>query len=447
MKTILNNKPARKIWSVTQTNRHVRQLIESQIPLIWVCGEISNLAQPTSGHWYFSLKDQASQVRCAMFRNRNQGVNFRPQNGQQIIIRAKAGLYEGRGEYQLVAEHMEQQGAGTLQEAFEQLKTRLNNEGLFDPSLKKALPKRPRHIGIITSKTGAAIHDIITVLRRRNPLTRVTLYPVPVQGQEAAQKMAQAIITANQHQQQDLLIIGRGGGSLEDLWCFNDEQLARSIFNSQIPIISAVGHETDTSISDWVADVRAPTPSAAAEIAVEDQGNWLRRIANHQKTLERQVQANIQKGQAQLKYLKQRLRHPKELLQLQAQTLDNMELRLAHTQHKQLGTLHQKHKQLTQKIIAIGSTLKNRPQKYKLQLLEQKLINLQKHNLQAHQTKLHRNIALLNSYNPLEILGRGYAVARNTKGRIITNSAKTHPGDRISITLAKGTIEATVNKT
>src|SRR5690606_31569338 len=248
---------------VSQLNRRAKQLLETHLPLLWVEGELSNVSQPSSGHWYFTLKDDQAQVRCAMFRNRNMLVRFKPQQGQQVLLRARVSLYEGRGDYQLIAEHMEEAGAGALQRAYEELKQKLAAEGLFSDDLKQPLPSLPRHIGVITSPTGAAIRDILHVLARRFPAIPVTVLPVAVQGKEAAPQIVKAIQLANRADLFDVLILARGGGSLEDLWPFNEEVVARAIHASKLPIVSAVGHEVDFTIADFVADLRAPTPSVA----------------------------------------------------------------------------------------------------------------------------------------------------------------------------------------
>ena len=255
--------PERTVYSVSELNQTIRGLLESEFPLIWVEGEISNLAQPSSGHMYFSLKDESAQVRCAMFRGRNQFLRFTPENGQKVVIRARVSLYEARGEFQLIAEHMEDAGAGALQRAFEELKARLAAEGLFDESLKQDIPELPTRIGVITSPTGAAIRDVLSVLQRRFPAIPVLVYPVPVQGDGAAEKIVATLQLASKRKDCDVLLLVRGGGSLEDLWSFNEEIVARAIVASEIPVVCGVGHEVDFTIADFAADVRAPTPSAA----------------------------------------------------------------------------------------------------------------------------------------------------------------------------------------
>ena len=325
---MINNPSERQIFSVSQLNRSVRHLIETQLPLLWVEGEISNFARPASGHWYLTLKDDQAQVRCAMFRNSNQRVGFKPANGTQVLVRCRAGLYEGRGEYQLVIEHMEEAGFGALQRQFEQLKQQLSDEGLFDNQHKKPMPDSVSHIGVITSATGAAVKDVLSVLGRRFPSIKVSIFPTAVQGEQAAKQIVEAIGNANQLGQCDALIVGRGGGSLEDLWPFNEEVVARAIFVSAIPIVSAVGHEVDFTIADFVADLRAPTPSAAAELLSPDGEDILNQFEGFEILLTEAMGRKIQQLGQRADYLKKRLRHPGHKLQEQSQHLDHLDIRL-----------------------------------------------------------------------------------------------------------------------
>src|SRR6187399_1267598 len=258
----------RDVYSVSRLNKEVRLLLESGLPVLWLEGELSNFAAPASGHWYFSLKDNTAQVRCAMWRQRNTQVRFKPKDGMAVLVRARVGLYEPRGEYQLLIEHLEEAGVGALKREFEKLKARLAAEGLFAAERKRPLPAVPRRIGVVSSPTGAAIHDILRVLRARFPAARVLLYPTAVQGAAAVPEIVRAIEAASRRQDCEVLLIARGGGSLEDLWCFNDERVARAIAACRVPTVSGVGHEVDVTIADFVADLRAPTPSAAAEMAV-----------------------------------------------------------------------------------------------------------------------------------------------------------------------------------
>ena len=325
MSTDTNN---RQIFTVSELNRTVRQLLENSLPMLWVEGEISNFARPGSGHWYLTLKDEKAQVRCAMFKNSNMRVNFKPANGTSVLVRCRAGVYEGRGEYQLVVEHMEEAGFGALQRQFDQLKASLASEGLFDSAHKKSMPQAVNHVGVITSPTGAAVKDVLSVLKRRFPAIKVSIFPTAVQGDQAAGQIVDAIAMANQHNQCDALIIGRGGGSLEDLWPFNEEAVARAIFSSQIPTISAVGHEIDFTIADFVADLRAPTPSAAAELISPDGSEMHAQLRGLEASLINTVHRCLQKYDQNVVNLHKRLRHPGRKLQEQAQHLDHLDIRV-----------------------------------------------------------------------------------------------------------------------
>jgi len=326
--TTLASRPVKEVYAVSRLVREARGVLEGSFPLIWVEGEISNLAMPASGHIYFTLKDEAAQVRCAMFRNRNRNVRFTPKNGMQVLLRVRVTLYEGRGEFQLVVEHMEEAGSGALQRAYDALKHRLGEEGLFDQAHKKDLPAVPDSIGVVSSPDGAAVHDILTVLNRRFPAANVILYPVAVQGGDSAKQIANAISVAGERQECDVLIVGRGGGSLEDLWSFNDEGVARAIFTCEIPVISAVGHEVDFTIADFVADVRAPTPSAAAELAVPDVTQWFAKVQSNARRLNLLMKHRLNDEQRHLMGLQQRLPQPLTMLNQQMQRLDSLSQQL-----------------------------------------------------------------------------------------------------------------------
>ena len=320
----------RDVISVTSLNRMVRSLLEGHFPNVLVEGEISNLSMPSSGHWYFTLKDEGSQIRCAMFRNRNMMTRFRPRDGMQIVLRGKLSIYEGRGDYQLIGESMEEAGDGALRRRFEMLKEKLAAEGLFAAERKRVLPEHVRHVGVITSATGAVIRDIISVLQRRFPAIVVTLLPVPVQGVEAPAAIVKAINTANRRSDLglDVLIIGRGGGSLEDLQAFNEESVARAAAASALPTISAVGHETDFTILDFVADLRAPTPSAAAELISPDRNEMMQMLGGYALVLEKLIRDRLQQHRQQLIWVARHLKHPGRRLQEHAQALDMLEGRL-----------------------------------------------------------------------------------------------------------------------
>lgn len=438
--------PEKKIFSVSQLNRQAKQLLETHLPLIWVSGEISNLAKPSSGHWYFSLKDDRAQVRCAMFKNANQRLRWQPESGKQVLIRARVSLYEGRGEYQLIVEHMEDSGAGALQQAYEALKLKLQHEGLFDENKKQELPLFPNHIGVITSATGAAIRDILSVLARRYPIAPVTIIPVAVQGETAAPEMIQALSKAQQFGQFDLLIIGRGGGSIEDLWAFNNEALARALDACPIPIISAVGHEVDFTICDFVADVRAPTPSASAEIATPDLEEWQQALDVWRLQLIKRQQSQLQQKQKQLVFLQKRLRHPGERIQHQQQSLKQYQKSLYRAMSVLLKNLEQSLSQHKQRC------LQQHPQKQiahyseRLNQLTQRYQKAIQTRLNFKQQQLSTKAQLLNAVNPLDILARGYSIAKKTDGDILRSSDQLDIGEEVHTRLAQGSFTSKVLK-
>ena len=437
----------REIVSVSQLNRRARQLLETHIPLLWVEGELSNVSTPSSGHWYFTLKDDQAQVRCAMFRNRNMQVRFRPQQGQQVLVRARVSLYEGRGDYQIIVEHMEEAGAGALQRAFEQLKARLAQEGLFDPGSKKTLPALPRRIGVITSPTGAAIRDILSVLERRFASTPVTVIPVAVQGKEAAPQIVRALELANRSGLFDVLILARGGGSLEDLWPFNEEIVARAIYASQVPVISGIGHEVDFTIADFVADVRAPTPSAAAELVVPDGDDWLDKFIGFEVLLEEAMLRQLRHWQQLLTWLRQRLRHPRERLEQQSQRLDNLELRLKAQLQRQLSQYRHHLEQLRLRLQPHHPKLRLARLQEQITQQQQRLVLCQQRQLQQRQQRLGEALRLLNMLNPLNTLERGYALASRVDSRqLITRSSQLSEGDLIHTQVSEGSFISRVEK-
>lgn len=391
-----------KILKVSQVNSLVREILETSFTSFLVAGEISNLAEPSSGHIYFSLKDELAQVRAVMFRHHKTTLKFPPQNGAHVIATAKVGLYEPRGDYQLIVERMEPAGIGVLHARFLQLKTMLAAEGLFAAEYKKPLPRLPHCIGVITSPTGAVIRDILSVLKRRCPGVQIIIYPVLVQGSEAVAQIVQALQKANTRRECELLILARGGGSLEDLWPFNEEIVARAIFKSVIPIVSAIGHETDFTIADFVADVRAPTPSIAAEIAAPDMLEWGNNYARLQRQLVNLIKHKLQEASWLVVNLHKRLRHPRHYLMEKIQRLDEFEHRLR---------------------LAI---------KQQQTSLQQRLANV---------------IAALDVMSPLATLARGYAVISNSNnGKIIYKSVDVSIGDQIQAQLADGELECLVKR-
>lgn len=433
-------------FTVSQLNRKARQLLEMHLNPVWVEGELTNLATPSSGHWYFSLKDANAQIRCAMFRPLNQKVGFRPKEGSLIRVRAKVSLYEGRGDYQLIVESLEDAGIGALQKAFEALKKKLVEEGLFNPEFKQALPAYPTRIGVITSATGAAIHDILNVLKRRYPVASVTLLPVSVQGKGAAEEIARAIALANRTDavKLEVLIVGRGGGSLEDLQAFNEEVVARAIFASDIPIVSAVGHETDFSIADFVADLRAPTPSAAAELITPHIGDMARQLAQRCQQSHRRIQEKLREDTQRLQLLYSQLKHPGQSLQEKGQHLDHLEIRLqqsllAHLQHNT-----RRYDQLFYRLQKQSPTESFRWLRSRLQQLEQQTSQFIRTRLQQQQQQLQSLSQLLHGVSPLNTLNRGYAIVTDSKNHILQIATDVKAGDRINTRLKSGSLDCTV---
>ena len=430
--------------SVSELNRRAKQLLETNLPLIWVEGEISNMARPSSGHWYFTLKDERAQVRCAMFRGRNQQVCFEPQQGQQVLLRARVSLYEPRGDYQLIAEHMEEAGFGALQRAFEELKQRLAVEGFFDQSRKRSIPELPRHIGVISSPSGAALRDVLHVLRRRFPAAAVTLIPVPVQGKDAAPAIIAALALAQRARLFDVLILARGGGSLEDLWCFNDEALARAIAACELPIVTGVGHEVDVTIADFVADLRAPTPSAAAELVVPDAQEWLARFRTQAQRLALAMNQQLQTHTNHLEQLRKRLHHPGERLQQQSQRLDGLEMRLKRALETQLRHKSQRLNQLVLRQRAQRPEPILRQKAAELDKLKRELRRQVHWQLDTKRQRLQEASRMLDSVSPLGVLDRGYALVTDARGQVVKRSKQVQPGDRLNTRLAKGEIVSRV---
>lgn len=432
--------------SVSELNHQVRHLLETSFMQAWVEGELSSFSRPASGHWYFTLKDAKCQVRCAMFKGFNQRIRPLPKEGDLVRIRGKVSLYENRGDFQIIAEHMEPAGAGALQQAFEVLKNRLQQEGLFDPARKKPIPTLPRHIGVVTSPTGAAIHDILTVLARRFPAIGVTVYPTVVQGQSAAADIVRAIGTAQRHGKADVLIIGRGGGSLEDLWCFNDETVARAIAACTLPTVSAVGHEVDFTIADFVADLRAPTPSAAAEKLSPDQRDWLRLLASQQDRLLNAFNGTRRRLATRLDHLAARLRDPRRQLQDKAQRLDELDLRLqaaiSGRLERQATRLAHAHSRLASQSPVRRLALADQQVGQLSQRLDRAMWQLLGHK---RERMAHAGQAL-HLVSPLSILSRGYAIVSTPDQAVVRRASDLAVGDPIAARLGSGSVEATVTR-
>ena len=433
---------ADNIYSVSQLNQSVRLMLENQLGAVWLTGEISNFSQPVSGHWYLSLKDENAQVRCAMFRMKNLRVSFRPTNGMQVLVRANVSLYEPRGDYQLIIESMHLAGEGLLMQQFEALKLKLAAEGLFAQHLKKNLPHFSKAVGIITSKTGAALQDILHILQRRDPSLKIIIYPTAVQGKDAATEIAQMIELANQRQEVDVLIVGRGGGSLEDLWCFNEEIVARAIFHSHLPVISAVGHETDVTIADFVADVRAPTPSAAAELVSRNQTELLQQLQYRRQRLEIALDRLFAEKQQKLKHLSLRLhnQHPQAQLRIQQQLITQLS-------HRLQQTLRHHWQKTAENLTALSMRLYKNPLPLRLQQYEQQLaqlkVRLNSHinlTLSLQQKQLAHLCGKLDSLSPLKVLARGYSITQNQQNFTIRSMKDVNVGEQIKTRLPDGDI-------
>ena len=433
---------ADNIYSVSQLNQSVRLMLENQLGAVWLTGEISNFSQPVSGHWYLSLKDENAQVRCAMFRMKNLRVSFRPTNGMQVLVRANVSLYEPRGDYQLIIESMHLAGEGLLMQQFEALKLKLAAEGLFAQHLKKNLPHFSKAVGIITSKTGAALQDILHILQRRDPSLKIIIYPTAVQGKDAATEIAQMIELANQRQEVDVLIVGRGGGSLEDLWCFNEEMVARAIFHSHLPVISAVGHETDVTIADFVADLRAPTPSAAAELVSRNQTELLQQLQYRRQRLEIALDRLFAEKQQKLKHLSLRLhnQHPQAQLRIQQQLITQLS-------HRLQQSLRHRWQKKAENLTALSMRLYKNPLPLRLQQYEQQLeqlkVRLNSHMnlmLSLQQKQLAHLCGKLDSLSPLKVLARGYSITQNQQNFTIRSIKDVNVGEQIKTRLTDGNI-------
>jgi exodeoxyribonuclease VII large subunit len=430
--------------SVSELNRQVRHLLEVSFLQAYVEGELSSFARPSSGHWYFTLKDAKSQIRCAMFRSANQRVTNPPKDGDQVLVRGKLTLYESRGDYQIVVESLEPAGLGALQQAFEALKAKLQKEGLFATERKKALPVVPRHIGVVTSATGAAIHDILSVLRKRCPGIPVTLYPTSVQGKEAAGRIVRAIANAQAHGVADVLIIGRGGGSLEDLWPFNEESVARAIADCRLPTVSAVGHEVDFSIADFVADHRAPTPSAAAEHLAPDQSQWARALNQHTLRLHNLANRLLTEQSQKLEALIRRLRDPRRELQTYHQRLDEMETRLLSTVRQHLREASQRQQQQAERLQAQAPARRLREHNHSIHQLSERLHWQTRQLLSRQRQALAHASQTLQVVSPLATLDRGYAIVSTPDLPVLRDASHVKPGDTLSARLGRGSLTATV---
>ena len=432
-----------EIFSVSDLNKAAKSLLEGHFPMVFVEGEISNFSVPASGHWYLTLKDEGGQLRTAMFRNRNQRVRFKPRNGLKVLIRGKISLYEARGEYQFIAEHMEEAGEGELRRAFEQLKQRLQADGLFDEARKRALPGLPKHLAIITSPTGAAIRDVLSVLNRRFPALNCTIIPSQVQGEEATAQVVAALALANAFDNPgfDAILLTRGGGSLEDLWTFNTEPVALAIANSRIPVVSAIGHESDFTIADFVADIRAATPSAAAEILAPDQTDWMQQFDGLAQRLTRAQSNHLRAAQAAVQSLTRRLRNPSQTLTQMSEHLDRLQPRLLTAvkralDHPEIDRLEKQLQTGVEQQLKQAQTRLSSASARQTELMQRQLID-ERNNLQ-------RLAGQLNALSPLAVMDRGFSLVRNEQQGLISRAAQLQADQTITIDFADGRADAII---
>lgn len=436
----------RNILTVSLLNDQVRDLLENSFPNLWVEGEISNLAQPSSGHLYFTLKDAGAQIRAAMFRGNNRFLQFSPKNGQQVLVKARLSLYAPRGDYQLIVEQMEEAGLGALRRAYDELRLRLQAEGLFEAARKRPLPEHVRHLAVITSPTGAAVRDILSVLNRRFPGLPVTVIPVPVQGKEAGPAIVRALALANAQKDFDVVLIARGGGSLEDLWAFNEEIVARAIAGSRLPVVSGVGHETDFTIADFVADVRAPTPSAAAELLSQDGEELLDSFEGFEILLTRALRNQLATLGQSLTHLRARLRHPGQRLRDLMQKLDGLELRLNRARQQTLGEREARLNNLLARLRGQHPGQRLPAQQQRVATLDQRLLRAMTQQLREQKTGLQHLAERAQLASPLAILARGYAIVES-EGQVLRSAGEARVGATLKARLADGQITATITAT
>ncbi len=437
----------RDTYTISRLNREARALLEGSFPPLWVEGEISNLARPSSGHVYFQLKDATAQIRCALFRSQLRLAAVAPREGMHVIVRARVTLYEGRGEYQLIVEQLEEAGEGALRRAFEALKVRLAQEGLFDVVRKKPLPRLPKRIGLITSPTGAVLHDIVTTLKRRFPAIPILLYPVPVQGKDAAGPIAEAIRLASARRDCDVLILARGGGSLEDLWAFNEEFVARALAACAVPVGSAVGHETDFTIADLAADARAPTPTAAAELVSPDQQEWLHRLEQMESRVIRGMRHLLQARAQRVDGLAARVLHPRARLQHSAQQLDTLVHRLLLGQSRALHRAHTILNELSTRLERHSPLARLRAYRVECAHRYEQLVRALTQCVEESRIRLRHLAHALHTLSPLATLDRGYAIVQTAAtGAIVRDARTVAVGESIETRLAKGSLTSRVTE-
>lgn len=438
--------PGRSVYSVSRLNKEVRALLERGLGVVWVEGELSNFSQPSSGHWYFSLKDRDAQVRCAMFRLKNAALGFIPKGGQHVLARGRVSLYEPRGEYQLIVDHLEEAGVGALQREFERLKAKLAAEGLFASDHKRGLPRFPRRIAVVTSPTGAAVRDVLNILARRFPPAAVLVYPTPVQGAAAAPAIVQALQLASERADCEVLILARGGGSIEDLWAFNDERVARAIRACAIPVVTGIGHEIDFTIADFAADARAPTPSGAAELVAPDRSACLDALSRMAARMNACMKRELRAVSARVATVDARLRqaHPGMRLAHQAQRLDDLEQRLASAAHAVLHTRrHRLHEAYTGLLQHSPERLA-REYRRRHEALDARLRRAVSDYLSRRDHRVELADRALRTASPLATLARGFAIVTREDGTLVTDANSVPPGEEIEARLASGRLRARV---
>ena len=435
--------------TVSQLTRQIRMTLEGEFRSVWVEGELSNVSRAASGHVYFTLRDEESQVSGVMFRRAASGLRFQPVDGLEVVIRGHLSVYAARGVYQVNASAMEPKGVGALQLAFEQLRDKLAKEGLFDDARKRPLPFLPRHIGIVTSPTGAVIHDMLTVLRRRFPGIPVTLFPAVVQGNQAVPTLVEGMRVLNTIPREpplDVIIVGRGGGSMEALWAFNDERLVRALADSRIPVISAVGHETDCTIADFVADVRAPTPSAAMELAVPERLELEASVQEWRMRLQRGMQQQVRSSRDHLAQAERQLSSPESGIRQFQQRVDDLDLRLHERLHARLDRSRFALEEPATRLRLLQPSRKLPELRNRLNAVRQQLPRLVNQHLQAHQAQIKQQLGRLDSLSPLRTLERGYSLATTADGKVIKSRTQVQSGDELALRLADGTLHTTVQR-
>lgn len=433
-----------RVFSVRELNFAAKQLIETGLPLLWVRGEISNFVCAASGHWYFSLKDEQAQVRCVMFRHKSQYLDWLPKSGAQVEVLALPSLYEARGEFQLTLEQMRPAGMGALYEAFEKLKKKLEGEGLFAESRKRALPSFPAQVGIVTSPQAAALRDVLTTLARRMPGLPVVLYPTPVQGAGSAQKVAEAIALANQRKECDIIILCRGGGSIEDLWSFNEEVVARAIAASHIPVVCGVGHETDFTIADFVADQRAATPTAAAQAVAPERSELLQRLHQFEQRMTRATLRHLERAMQQLDYLQRRLVHPAQRAQQQVQHLGQLQQRLQSALVHTMQNQNWRWQALQQRLRAARPDLMQLSNRHAE--ISRRLKDAMQRTLERYDNRLAAAQQHLQHLDPQQVLARGYSMVRDEQGAVVLDSAALALGASLHLTFARGWAQVEVKE-